>query len=276
MAAFVTSPFHSHALASTSERRAKVRYACRLKGAWRPLGSEGIAWEALLQDVSESGINLVMDCPQKKGTILAVKLDCNHERFNRPVLVRVAHAKEEQDGLWSVGCSFTAPLKEKELFALLQIGAMNTPASTPNPTPGATTVPPPAPVAPPPPIAKKPERSKQPLHHPASDPFLLGSRSEHRRTPRRGGSSVVVNIGRPDSERPVEGWVVNRSLGGLCVCSPKNFEPDTILRIRVKRSAESAPSVEVRVRGSSTEGQRFMLHCQFIRQPSANTLMMFG
>jgi len=278
MASFVTSGLlNSYMMSSPSERRAKVRHACRLKGTWRPLGSQGVAWESLLQDVSETGLNLLMDCELKRGTILAVKLECPHERFARPVLVRVARCAEQPDGLWSVGCTFTSQLKEAELLALLRVGAMTTPAALPGPQPSQ---PRPKPV-PPPPAAqsapvRRPERQPRPEPHPAYDPFLSGGSSEHRRTPRRGCSSVAVLIGRPREHEQVEGWVVNQSLGGMCLSSPRTYEVDTVLRVRPKRGGESSPTVEVRVRAVSTEGHHFKLHCQFTTQPSASTMMAFS
>jgi hypothetical protein len=279
MASFVTSGLlNSYMMSSPSERRAKVRYACRLKGAWRPLGSQGIAWESLLQDVSETGLNLLMDCELKRGTILAVKLDCPHERFARPVLVRVARCAEQADGLWSVGCTFTSQLKDAELLALLQVGAMTTPAALPGPQPAQTSpkpVPPP-PVAQPAPV-RKPER--QPRQEPPSsfDPFLNGAGSaEHRRTPRRGAASVAVLISRPRESEHVEGWVINHSLGGMCLSSPRTYEVDTILRVRPKRGGESPPAIEVRVRAVSAEGHQYKLHCQYTTQPSASTMMAFS
>lgn len=266
MPSFVTSSqLNGRVLAAPSERRAGVRYACKVKGAWRPLGSQGAAWEAVLQDVSEGGINLLMDSTFRKGTILAVKLDCPMERFKRPVLVRVAHCKQEEDGVWSVGCSFTARLKKRELLALLQIGAMQAAAEAPESPPKTVE-------------ASHSDHPSTVSRHHIGDAFADANTAERRRTPRRAGGSVSVTINRAgSSERPVEGWIVNRSLGGLCVCSPKAFEAESILKIRVKRgNLDPVPPVEVRVRGAREEGQRWMMHCQFTIQPSAHTLMMFG
>ena len=144
-----------------------------------------------------------------------------------PCTCTVAHCKEQDHGLWSVGCAFTSRLNKLELLALLQFSATLTSAACADP------------------VAERPEakRVRQPQQsgHPAEvDPFTAGSPSERRRTPRRGGDSVAVSIHRAgSSDRPIEGWVVNRSLGGLCVCSPKSFADDSILKIRPPRLGSS-------------------------------------
>src|SRR5262245_50605309 len=55
-------------------------------------------------------------------------------------------------------------------------------------------------------------------NRPDKDPLPVGTANEQRRAFRRKGSSVEVLILDPEpGDRPFEGWVVNRSLGGLCL-----------------------------------------------------------
>src|SRR4051812_39247412 len=50
------------------------------------------------------------------------------------------------------------------------------------------------------------------------DPFIQGSRSDQRRSFRRGGSTVQVLFAFPEQkDHPQEGWVVDRSMGGMCL-----------------------------------------------------------
>jgi hypothetical protein len=205
-----------------------------------------------------------MESSFKRGTILAVKFECPGERFAKPVLLRVARCEQVEEGLWSVGCSFASHLQEKDLLSLLGAGTSIPPHEGAQPLAPA-------------PQAKEIDFPAQPEVTASYDPFLAGSTSEVRRTPRRGGASITVSFNRAGStDRPLEGWVVNRSLGGLCLCSPRGFDVDTILRLKSKKGGDSAATLEVRVRGVREEGQRWMLHCQFTIQPSAQTLMMFG
>ncbi len=268
-----------------AERRAKVRYTCRVKSTWRPLGSPSTAWDAIVQDVSESGLRLLMGQEQKRGTILSVNLECGHERFSKGLLVRVTRCQPLKDGLFSVGCKFIRPLREKELLALLRTSGTTAPDMTCQPVA--------APLAPaentgcriPPKGGTEADAPTLSVSGPgnsrASDPPVAavsasGSR-EKRRAPRRGSNLAVVEISRPGSWlKPVEGWVVNKSLGGMCLCSPRKFDTDTILKITSKRQSGSDSTLEVRVVEFRTEGTRYMLHCQFTKHPPAHVLRLFG
>jgi hypothetical protein len=268
-----------------SERRAKVRYTCRVKSTWRPLGSPSTAWDAIVQDVSESGLRLLMGMQHKRGTILSVNVECGHERFSKGILVRVTRCQPLQEGLWNLGCSFIKPLKEKELLALLQSSAAAAPEQTIEPL----TAPPAtggrekgsgAPACRTEVADASPSSSRPNVFQAVVPPSVAMSASgspEKRRTPRRGSNLAVVQITRPGSwSKSVEGWVVNKSLGGMCLCSPRKFDTDTILEITPKRQSGSNSTLELRVVQVRSEGARYMLHCQFTKHPPAQVLRLFG
>jgi hypothetical protein len=48
-----------------------------------------------------------------------VKLDADAPRFDRPLLVRVAHATERAGGKWLLGCTLTTRIREEDLISLL-------------------------------------------------------------------------------------------------------------------------------------------------------------
>lgn len=116
------------------------------------------------------------------------------------------------------------------------------------------------------------ERSKD-----DSDPFSEGSGSERRKAPRRRGNPVAVLLADedPDSE-PVEGYIVDRSLGGLGVELEEsvNVEPGTVLTVRPK--LETASWTRVVVRNYQKMGANRRLGCQFTRPPDGQTMMHFG
>ncbi|MCS6977388.1 MAG: PilZ domain-containing protein [Gemmatales bacterium] len=280
MSSFV--PTGPVSLTSFSERRAKVRYTCRVKSTWRPLGSPDTAWDALVQDVSETGLRLLVGTQQKRGTILSVNLECGQERFSKGILVKVVQCRSQEGGLWSVGCSFIKPLKEKELLALLHASAdVGAELAAPNPSVSRS-------------VEAAARSSAVPTRHkredahateevsdahaktsPVESPSPMGG-AEKRRAPRRGSNLAVVQITRPGAwSKSVEGWVVNKSLGGMCLCSPRKFEEDTILEVRPKRSSGTDLTLEMRVVHVRQEGTRYMLHCQFTRHAAPHILRQF-
>src|SRR5688572_7996168 len=61
------------------------------------------------------------------------------------------------------------------------------------------------------------------------DPFVEGSRSDQRRSFRRGGSTIHVHFAFPDRKNaPHEAWVVDRSMGGLCLGAEQEVPVGTI------------------------------------------------
>src|SRR5262245_23001069 len=64
------------------------------------------------------------------------------------------------------------------------------------------------------------------------DPFTEGSRSVQRRSYRRQGNPIRVFYSLPGrKDAPSEGCVVDRSMGGICLGTPDEAPPGTILSI---------------------------------------------
>jgi hypothetical protein len=115
-------------------------------------------------------------------------------------------------------------------------------------------------------------RTEQPY-----DPFVQGSATEQRRAHRRGGNPVEVLLAAEQETTPAwRGWVVDRSVGGLCLCVPQEFDQGTCLRAMPVNAPEFTPWTELEVRScrSSTEG--YEIGCQFLRQPTWSVLLLFG
>jgi len=109
------------------------------------------------------------------------------------------------------------------------------------------------------------------------DPFEVGSASERRTASRRMGRHVRIYVSDAAAEAtPVEGWVLDRSLGGLCISLGRQMPPDTILSIRAYNASDTIPWAQVRVLRCESQGNHFQLGCQFIRTPPFNAMMLFG
>lgn len=103
-----------------AERRAWVRYPCDLDSACQPLaGSRGLQWPGKVRNVSVGGIAVGLARRFEAGTVLAIDVQGREEGVLRTVLARVIHVMLQNDGSWLLGCSFTSPLSDDDLQALL-------------------------------------------------------------------------------------------------------------------------------------------------------------
>lgn len=109
------------------------------------------------------------------------------------------------------------------------------------------------------------------------DPFLFGSHLEKRTSLRRTGNPVPVLILDPAApEQPLEGWVLDRSVGGLCVSSPRPFPIDAYLMVRAANAADSMPAVRVKVRHHRKLDGRYAVGCQYTESYPWSVLLLFG
>jgi hypothetical protein len=109
------------------------------------------------------------------------------------------------------------------------------------------------------------------------DPFFYGSASEKRSSVRRTGKLIKVLITDAKAQsKPMEGWVIDRSMGGLCVALPDKVPETTILSLRTVDAPREVPWVQVEVRRCESRGDRYEIGCQFVRTPSWSILLLFG
>lgn len=99
---------------------------------------------------------------------------------------------------------------------------------------------------------------------------------ERRATSRRRQSMVHVFDEAKTSTDPYRGFVVDRSLGGLCLAVPHEVQEETILRVRPVSAPASTPWVLVQVRNRRSKGGIWELGCEFLRTPSWEVLLLFG
>jgi hypothetical protein len=121
----------------------------------------------------------------------------------------------------------------------------------------------------PPPIREAPA--------PADDPFVFGSSQERRSSLRRGGNPVPIFLSDAEARSdPTPGWVVDRSMGGLCVSVEEPVATGTILSVRAANAPNTIPWIQVEVRNCRATEDRYELGCQFVRTPPWSTLLLFG
>jgi hypothetical protein len=116
----------------------------------------------------------------------------------------------------------------------------------------------------------------RPALSPAMDVFLHGSMSERRGTPRRKGNSVEVLLTEHPDEPPVHGWVLDRSLGGLCVLVEHPLEKQVPMFVRPRQCPATTPWTNVGVLSCRAEQEGWKVHCRFDRTPDYNVLLLFG
>jgi PilZ domain len=112
---------------------------------------------------------------------------------------------------------------------------------------------------------------------PVCDPFVQGSNEEMRQAFRRKGNPIeVLVVDTSVQTAPVKGYVINRSVGGLCLEMDNAVELLTELRVRPTNAPHIAPWVNVVVRNSRKAQRGYEIGCQFVKIPPWPILMMFG
>jgi hypothetical protein len=109
------------------------------------------------------------------------------------------------------------------------------------------------------------------------DPSLRGPSGERRTSSRREGSTVEVFISDAEIKTtPAQGWVVDRSLGGVCLRARTAFAVGTILSLRPCNAPSVAPWVQVEVKSCRQQENIWEVGCQFVQTPPYGVLLLFG
>lgn len=100
---------------------------------------------------------------------------------------------------------------------------------------------------------------------------------ERRSTPRRRGNPISVSIANGTREaNPYQGWVVDRSAGGLRLLVDEAVPAGTLLNVRPTKASPSFPWVQVKVKSCYPERKSWNLGCQFVQKVSWEDLQLFG
>jgi hypothetical protein len=100
---------------------------------------------------------------------------------------------------------------------------------------------------------------------------------DKRSAPRQNGSLLPVLITPGDSTaKPFEGWVLDRSPGGLRLAVKRIVVTGTVLFVRPPRAGSNFPWIRMEVRSASRHNGMTNLGCRFICQPLLEHRRQFG
>ena len=103
-----------------------------------------------------------------------------------------------------------------------------------------------------------------------------GVSRDRRSAPRRKGNTVEVLMNAKEDQPHLRGWVIDRSVGGLCILAEDAITEGTVVRLRPRSAGDTVPWTEVTVRSCRKDGTHYELGCQFHRTPNWNLLLQFG
>ena len=101
--------------------------------------------------------------------------------------------------------------------------------------------------------------------------------NERRAALRRGGHPVTVDIHDPDELQPSQqGWVLDRSVSGLCLMVPNALPVGSFWKVRPCNAPQTMPPVRVEIKSCVPDGAEWKLGCCFEKTPNYAILLMFG
>jgi hypothetical protein len=105
-----------------------------------------------------------------------------------------------------------------------------------------------------------------------------GAKSHDRRAePRRKGNLIAVLLSDAQAlTTPTEGWVLDRSSGGLGIMVDEEVEIGTILSVRPAKGRSNVRWLQVEVKSCRNEGGHWNLGVQFVQKVGWNELRLFG
>jgi hypothetical protein len=109
------------------------------------------------------------------------------------------------------------------------------------------------------------------------DAFRYGMGMARRKHVRLSGNQIPVHVS-PDGrvESAWEGWIVDRSTGGLRLRIPESIPVGVVLRVRCLSGAEGLPWVDVQVKSCRAKQESWEVGCQFLAEPPKEVLRSFG
>jgi hypothetical protein len=100
---------------------------------------------------------------------------------------------------------------------------------------------------------------------------------ERRRSVRRVGVPTAVQIIDPKKpKKPIEGYVLDRSSGGLRLAMEKPFSTGATLQVRPVNAPEESPWINIIIRNCREVGDYFEVGCQFLEELPWHLLLLFG
>lgn len=130
-------------------------------------------------------------------------------------------------------------------------------------------------------LQKSQEPSRGPVTAPArpapATQVQAGPGAERRSAPRRKGNPVPVLLTNANATLdPFQGWVLDRSTGGLRILVDQQVVIGTVLSVRPAKAHASFPWIQVKVRSCQPERSSFHLGVQFVQKPAWGEMQAFG
>lgn len=120
-------------------------------------------------------------------------------------------------------------------------------------------------------------RSKAKERPAGPDPANPAKPGERRAASRRAGHAVTVDMHDPDDKESARhGYVLDRSVGGLCLMVSSAVPVGSIWKVRPNNAPRTTPPVRVEVKSCTAVDYEWKLGCQFEKTPSYAILLMFG
>jgi hypothetical protein len=124
---------------------------------------------------------------------------------------------------------------------------------------------------------KESEPAPEPKQRVEFDPFTQGSPTEQRKSFRRQGNPIEVYVAlQGEKERPLRGWVLDRSMGGVCLQVAAELDAGVQLAVLPVNAPTTTPWVDIEVRSCRAVHDRFELGCRFVKTPAWSILLLFG
>jgi hypothetical protein len=119
------------------------------------------------------------------------------------------------------------------------------------------------------------DAAREPEPEPTAEDDLAAE--ERRADPRRKGNPVSVQVSNEKAtSEPFQGWVVDRSTGGVRLLVDQEVKPNTVLSVRPTKSHPGFTWVQVKVKSCKPERSSFNLGCQFMRKLTWAEMQAFG
>jgi hypothetical protein len=116
-----------------------------------------------------------------------------------------------------------------------------------------------------------------PQEQEVADPWVHGSSSEQRRAFRRQGNPIeVLIVDQPRNGLQFKGYVINRSIGGLCLQVDRPYETEIKISVRPVNAPHIAPWVDLTIKSCRESNPGYEIGCQFTQTPPWAILLMFG
>jgi hypothetical protein len=113
-------PVGAHPIAPDVEQRKDKRPCCSILVTTHSLEAPfSLTWGASVQDVSDTGIGLILCFPFRVGTHLGLELcGAGPDAPAVNVCARVDRVRDQQDSSWHVDCTFVEALSKREVESL--------------------------------------------------------------------------------------------------------------------------------------------------------------